>query len=188
MTSPLSYLVGQPLTWVPTAAFQSRYDLVAPDGSVLATLEMSNWTYKAHASVPEGRIFLKQEGWSGRKVVLSLGENGPLLATIQRPWRGPSGQLVFENGRTFRWTKLNFWGTQKAWTDPTSNTTSIQFSSPGFSRKLAAQIHPVAAEIPELSSLLVLGLYVSLVEGSELAAAAAVAVAVAVAGTSGVHL
>ncbi len=46
MTSPLSYLVGQPLTWVPTAALKSRYDLVAPDGSVLATLEMSNWTYK----------------------------------------------------------------------------------------------------------------------------------------------
>src|SRR6266700_3683141 len=166
MTSPLSYLVGQPLAWVPTAALKSRYDLVAPDGTVLATLEMSNWTYKAHASVPEGRIFLKQEGWSGRKVVLSLGENG----------------------RTFRWTKLNFWGTQKAWTDPTGNTTSIQFSSLGLSRKLAAQIHPVAAEIPELSSLLVLGLYVSLVEGRELAAAAAVAVAVAVAGTSGVHL
>jgi hypothetical protein len=27
MTSSLSYLVGQPLTWVPTATFKTRYDL-----------------------------------------------------------------------------------------------------------------------------------------------------------------
>src|SRR2546430_1409944 len=112
MTSQLRDLVGQPLTWIPTAALKSRYDLVTPDGTVLATLQMSNWNFKAYASVPEGTLFLKQEGWSGRTIVLSLGENGPRIATLQRTWSGSSGQLVFENGRTFRWTKLTFWGTQ----------------------------------------------------------------------------
>jgi hypothetical protein len=47
MTSSLSYLVGQPLTWVPTAAFKARYDLIAPDNTTLATLDMSSWTSKA---------------------------------------------------------------------------------------------------------------------------------------------
>ena len=42
MTSSLSYLVGQTLTWVPTAAFKARYDLIAPDNTTLATLDMSS--------------------------------------------------------------------------------------------------------------------------------------------------
>lgn len=171
MTSSLSYLVGQPLTWVPAAAFKARYDLIAPDNTTLATLDMSSWTSKAHALVPEGTLFLHKEGWSGLKVAISAVEQGPLLATYQRKWTGTSGQLLFPDGREFRWGKVNFWGTQKAWTDPTGTTAYVQFSVGGFSRKSSVVIYPQAAEIPELSLLLVLGLYNILIERRDAAAA-----------------
>lgn len=171
MALPLNSFVGQPLTWLPTATFKTRYDLVAPDNTTLATLDMSNWSSKANAFVPEGNLFLQTEGWSGRKVMLSFGEQGPLLATYQCTWSGASGQLMFPDGREFKWSKTNFWGTQKAWADPSGNTTYVQFSASGFSRKLTVVIHPQATAISELSLLLVLGLYNILVERRNAAAA-----------------
>jgi hypothetical protein len=121
MSSSLSSLVGQSLTWVPTAAFKARYDLITPDNTILATLDMSNWTSRANALVPEGTLFMHKEGWTGLKVAIYSVEQGPILATYQRKWSGTSGQLLFPDGREFRWGKVNFWGTQKAWTDPTGN-------------------------------------------------------------------
>jgi hypothetical protein len=164
MTSSLSSFVGQALTWVPAAAFKTRYDLIAPDSTTLATLDMSNWTSKANALVPEGTLFIRKEGWSGLKVVISQSEQGPLLATYQRNWTGTSGQLLFPDGHTFKWGKVNFWGTQKAWTDPIDNTARVRLSGGGFSRKSTVEIYPQAAEIPELSLLLVLGLYNIIIE------------------------
>jgi hypothetical protein len=171
MTSSLSSLVGQTLTWVPTAALKARYDLITPENTTLATLDMSSWTSKANALVPEGTIFMHKESWSGLKVAIYSVEQGPLLATYQRKWTGTSGQLVFPDGREFRWGKITFWGTQKAWTDPTGKTAYVQFSAGGFLRKSTVVIHPQAAEIPELSLLLVLGLYNMLIERRDAAAA-----------------
>lgn len=173
MTSSFESLIGQNLTWVPTATFKSRFDLIAPDNTPRATLDMSSWTSKALAFVPEGTLFLQKENWSGMKIAISLGENGPLLATFQRKWTGTSGQLSFPDGRLFNWNKANFWGTQKVWTDPMNMTRYIQFSSRGFSRQANVVIYPQAAEIPELSLLLVVGLYNILVERRAAATAAA---------------
>ncbi len=161
------------MTWVPTAAFKARYDLITPDSTTLATLDMSNWTSSANALVPEGTLFIYKEGWSGQKIVISLGEQGPLLATYQRKWTGTSGQLLFPDGREFRWGKVNFWGSQKAWTDPTGNTAYVQLSVGAFSRKSTVEVYPQAAEIPELSFLLVLGLYNILLERRDAAATSA---------------
>ncbi len=171
MTSSLSYLVGQELTWTPTAAFKARYDLVAPDSTILATLDMSNWTSKAHATAPEGTLFMRKENWSGLKVGIYAVEQGPLIATYQRKWTGTRGQLTFPDGRSFGWNKINFWGTQKAWTDLTGNIVYVQFSVKSFSRASKVLIHPQAAGIAELSLLAVLGLYNIVVEKRDAAAA-----------------
>ncbi len=173
MASSLSYLAGQELTWVPTMAFKARYDLVAPDSRVLATLDMSNWTSKAQASVSEGTLFIRKENWSGLKVGIYALEQGPLVATYQRKWTGTRGQLVFPDGHSYNWNKINFWGTQKAWTDSTGNTVYVQLSAKGFSRTSTVLIHPQATDIPELSLLVVLGLYNIIIERRDAAAASA---------------
>ncbi|GCE14490.1 hypothetical protein [Tengunoibacter tsumagoiensis] len=173
MTSSLSYLVGQTLTWTPTAILKTRYDLIGPEAVPLASLDMSNWSSKANATVPEGTLFIKKEGWSGKKIAIYAMERGPLIATYQRTWTGTSGNLVFSNGRTFRWRKSNFWGTQKAWTDAAGNTSYVQFSAHSFSRKIEVIFDSQAGQIQELSLLLVLGLYNIVVERRDAAAASA---------------
>jgi hypothetical protein len=159
MTSFLHSFVGQTLVWIPhhDHFFKPRYVLTAPDGTTLATYEIDK------GLVPEGTLWIRQEKRSLKRV-LTLGKQGPLLATYQpKWWTGPTGsrgQLFFPDGRELRWGKVNFWGTQKAWTDPTSQTAYVQFSAMRiFSYKSTVQIHPQAVEIPELSLLLVLGFY-----------------------------
>ena len=173
MKSPLSYLVGQEMNWVPTTAFKARYDLVAPDSAILATLDMSNWTSKAHATVPEGTLFMRKEGWSGLKVSIYAAEQGPLIATYQRKWTGTRGELLFPGGRSFMWRKINFWGRQKAWTDLTGNTVYVQLSVKSFSRTSSVLIYPQAADISDLSLLVVLGLYNIVIERRDAARASA---------------
>ncbi|MBA2682846.1 MAG: hypothetical protein H0U76_31190 [Ktedonobacteraceae bacterium] len=99
-----------------------------------------------------------------------MAEQGPLIATYQPKWTGISGQLTFPNGRSFKWKVINFWGTQKAWTDLTGNSVYVQISK-AFSRKSTVSIYPQAIEIPELSLLVVLGFYNIVVERREAAAA-----------------
>jgi hypothetical protein len=172
MATTLSNFVGLPLTWVPTAVLKDRYDLIAPDNTTLATLDMSNWSSKATAHVPEGTLFLRKESWTGLKVAITAGEQGPRVASYQRKWTGTSGQLSFPDGRSFTWKKVNFWGTQKAWIDSVSNVPYVQFAIGKFSRKSTVTIAPQAMGIQELSLLVVLGLYNSIVEKRDQAAAA----------------
>jgi len=174
MATALSYLVGQPLAWVPTATFKDRYDLIGPGNAPVATLDMSNWSSKANAQVPEGTLFLHKEGWTGLKVAVYAVQGGPLIANYQRKWTGTSGQLSLADGRQFKWGKANFWGTQKAWTDPTGKTAYVQLSTSsagGFSRKSSVVVFPPAVEVPQLSLLLVLGLYNIIVDRRAAAAA-----------------
>lgn len=173
MTSPLHSQIGRPLTWVPTATFKTSFDLTSPDGTTFSTLDMSSWTSKAEASVPEGTLFFYNEGWSGRKVAISTIDQGPPIANYQRKWTSSRGQLSIPDGREFTWSRLNFWGTQKAWTDATGSIPYVQFFLHSFSRRVDVEISPQAAEVPELSLLVVFGLYNILVERRSAAAASA---------------
>lgn len=170
MASSLSNFVGQELTWIPTALFKSRYNLTASDGTVLATLDMSRWRWKAQATVSGGTPFIQRDHWYSSKISIYAAERGPLIATYQRKWAGASGQIVFLDGRLFKWSRSNFRGTQKVWTDLTGNTIYVQLSK-GFSRKSTVLIYPQATEMPELSLLVVLGLYNIIMERREAAAA-----------------
>jgi hypothetical protein len=175
MSSFLSPFIGQTLTWVPTATFKARFDLTAPDGSVLASLDLSNWSSKAQAQVPEGNLFLRARGFSGMKIEISWGEDGPLVATYQRSWWGRGGNLSFADGRVFQWRAINFWGTRKAWTSP-STTSYFEFAAGSFTRKVTVDVLPSAAQLPETSLFLVLGLYNILIERRAAAAAASASV------------
>jgi len=173
MTLSLNQLVGQPLTWIPTATFKTRYSLVTADNTTLAALDMSSWRSKATAEVPEGSLFIQPEGWSSRKFAIYAFENGPLIARYEGKWTGTKGKLILPDGREFLWSKTNFWGNQKAWTDPSSESPYVQLSKGGFSRKVDVALHPQAAALPELSLLVVMGLYNILIEERKAAAAAA---------------
>ena len=164
MTSSLSYPIGQELIWVPTGNLKGSYDLVTTDSTVLATLDMSNGSSKMYATVPEGTLFFGKENMSVSKIDISASEQGPSIATYQRKFGITNGELTFLDGRSFKWGRTNLLGTQRTWTDPTGTTLYVQFLTKGFSSQSGVVIHPQAADIPELSVLVVLGLYNTLKE------------------------
>jgi hypothetical protein len=159
MAISLNNLVGVPLTWIPTAAFKDRYTLTAQNSNSLANLDMSNWSSKAIALVPEGTLFLHNQGWSGRKVAIALGEKSPPFVTFERGMFGSKGNLVFTNGRSITWKNANLFGTKKVWVDTASNVPFVYLKMSSFSRKITVTIEPPAVQIRELSLLFVLGLY-----------------------------
>lgn len=176
MTYSLSDLVGQPLNW--HAAPRNHCELIAPDNSVLATLETSSpyWT-SAKAVIPsgtpfpEGTFFLYLEenraGFLGRMrwlfiviTAVEYSEGGQIipLAAYKSDWPvGYGGELRFPDGHMHRWGVASFWGKEKVWEDsPFDKTPYINFSAKTFDSRVV--INPKAAEIPdELSLLLVLG-------------------------------
>ena len=164
MTSSLNYPIGQELTWVPTGVLKGSYNLVTSDSTVLATLDMSNGSSKMHATVPEGTLVFWNENVSGSKLDISASEQGPSIAAYQRKFGITNGLLTFLDGHSFKWGRTNLLGTRRAWTEPTGTTPYVQFLTKDVSSTYGVVIHPQAADIPELSVLVVLGLYNTLKE------------------------
>jgi hypothetical protein len=180
MTS-MSDFAGQSLIWVRGAP---GWNLIAPDNSVIATfpVERKGWAVgvagrrwkKAKAIVPDGTgaLFLNEEGQRPNwHIAIYADEQGLPLAIYEEPW------LVFPDGRRLIWGRIDFfsalvelrrYGTMSygggGWADPTGPTTYVEFRD-GM-RKKRVIIYPRAAEIrdPELSLLVVLGLYNMYVE------------------------
>ena len=163
MTSSLSDLVGQPLTWFQIGSLKTCYKLYAPDKSVIATYptERSGGWFgerwkEAKALVPDGTgtLFLYREDKG--VVAISAVEQGPRLATFDgRALEFPDGRgwLIWDHIKR-GWLEHD----QRVWRDRTETTTYVRFSQEGWTRTVHVEIYPPAAEIPELSLLLVLGI------------------------------
>lgn len=165
----MSNFIGQPLTWVGS-------DLITPDNSVIAKfpvetsgrwagIEKIRWK-TAKALVPDGTgtLFLNGEGPNPDyplDVAIYTVEQGPRLAFYREPF------LEFSDGRKFCWgriglfkafKRLSYWGAG-VWVDEAFTTTYVVIRD-GFRRR-RVDIWPAAAKLhdPDLSLLLVLGVY-----------------------------
>ncbi len=158
MMTPIHEFVGQDLLWVPTATFRNQYELIAGN-TVLATLDMSNWTTAAHAVTAEGHFSIRREGFFRQQVMIRASETGPVLATYTRGWTG--GILQCTNSRLFKWENANFWGTKRTWTDQ-FGTPLVQFQSSPWTRELLVRVEPEAATTSEHPLLVLLGNYITI--------------------------
>lgn len=130
---------------------------------------------KAKALIPDGTgtLFLNQEKKEVRDIYIYAVEQGPRLATYSyRPDVIGVGFLRFNDGRTFQWGRVDFfsgiidlwrhrvkrWG-NGGWMDDKSNASYVEICD-GMSQH-RVNISPLAADMrePELSLLVVLGLY-----------------------------
>lgn len=182
MTS-MSDFAGQPLTWVRR---RKVWDLIASENSVIATFPVETSGgfglgvagkrfKKAKAIVPDGTgtLFLNEEG---RDVAVYTVEQGPRLATYREPW------LEFPDGRKFSWCRAGFFDSLKhlsyalkhlsyygagAWADAKGDIPYVVIRD-GMSNH-RVDIYQATAELrdPELSLLLVLGLYNIFVENRQ---------------------
>jgi hypothetical protein len=166
----MSDFVGQPLTWVWRRKF---YELMASNNSVIATfpaekkyrfalgLGGARWK-KAKALVPDGTgvLFLNEEGhrpdWH---VAIYSVKQGPCLAVYDEPW------LVFDDGRRFRWERAGFSfkyldrSGEGAWMDEDRTKTYVQIRDGMREHRVDISAWASKMRDPELSLLLVLGLY-----------------------------
>lgn len=176
----MSDFAGQSLTWV---RHHKYWDLTASDNSFIARFPVElkgaygyagKRSKKATAIVPDGtgKLFLNEEGQQyDRHLAIYADEEGPCLAT----YRYDSGWLAFSDGRRLQWNRRNFWGALwHLWHFGEMHYWSGGWVEPGLGayveilegRSKRVIISPRADEIgdPELSILVVLGLYNMVVE------------------------
>jgi hypothetical protein len=182
MTS-MSDFAGQPLTWVKRL---KGWDLMASENSVIATFPvetsgrfavgMKGKRYKkAKAIIPDGTgaLFLNEEG---QDIAIYTVEQGPRLATYSEPW------LEFPDGRKFNWSRAGFFDSlghlnyalkhrsyygAGAWQDAKGDIPYVVIRDAWSKHRV--DIYQAAAELrdPELSLLLVLGLYNIFIENRQ---------------------
>jgi len=156
--TPIYQFAEQELFWVPATMQKQLYELTA-GSTILATLDMSNWTSSALALTSEGYFSLQHEGFFKQQVMIRVNESHPIIGTYTRGWSG--GVLQLADDRLFKWSNANFWGTKKIWQDA-SATTLVHFQSSPWTRELLVKLEPEAIAIPEHPLLVILGLYITL--------------------------
>jgi hypothetical protein len=164
--TPIYRYAGQNLLWTPSAALRQHYELLAGD-TVLALLDMSNWTFAAQATLAEGKYSIKQEGFFRQQTMIRVQDSGSLLATYSRGWGGGTVQVA--NGHIFKWEDANFWGTQKAW-KTSSGACLVQFQNSPWTRNLLVRVEPEAITTPEHPLLVIMSLYITLLNKHDITA------------------
>lgn len=155
MMNSLRMFIGQEMYWENTAIFSSKYQLVAGN-ELLATLDVDSWGKDATAEVAEGVTTIQGEGFFSTTYHIYQSDTAE-LAVFTPDW-GSSGTLQFADGRTFTWDHTGFLSGIYVWKDgPDNELMSFQSSFGGG--KLYVMIAPMAANIPELSFLAILGRY-----------------------------
>ena len=160
--------IGQELLWQNTAVFASQYELIGGN-EVLATLDIDGWGSNATAEAAEGPTTIESRGFFGKTYHILQGEVE--LASFTPNW-GNSGTLQFSDGRELYWDSAGFLSGEYVWKDA-SNNPLLHFRSSFGGGKLYVVIEPLAATIPELSLLAILGRYLEKLQQRKSAAIAA---------------
>jgi hypothetical protein len=168
--------IGQPLQWKRPRLFTNSYELRASD-QVLATISRSGVFKERTLAEAEGRQWVfTRVGFSRKKIVVYAGEfvdkslkvldPAAEVASIKRNWRG-HGELIFRDGRSYRWTHTGFLRRVWSWTDA--------YNMPLMTLKShkTLEISPAASDLPDLALFTLLGIYIMLIMEEEAAAAAA---------------
>ncbi len=151
----LRMFINQEIYWENTAIFASKYQLIA-GSELLATLDVASWGKDATAEAAEGVVTIQSEGFFSTTYHIYGGNTG--LAVFTPDWGGSTGELRFTDGRTLIWDHAGFLTGVYAWKD-VGNNELMSFQSSLGSGKLYVTISPMAADIPELSLLAILGRY-----------------------------
>ncbi len=146
--------IGQELFWERTTILVSKYELLGGN-EVLATLDIDSWGSDATAEAAEGYVTIESRGFFEKTYHILQGEME--LAVFNPDW-GNSGTLQFADGRTLYWDSAGFLSGEYVWKDA-SNNLLLHFQSSFGDGKLYVVIEPIAAAIPELSLLAILGRY-----------------------------
>jgi hypothetical protein len=155
----MNNFIGQELTWISTK-FNTHFELHAGE-TVLATLDRDGRSNQATVEGAEGKLEIRQDSkLSPSTQVYSAGTDTP-LANFQINGTGGGGTMEMANGRTFLWkNKMLLTSRKHVWMDA-QNQELVHWEAQVFDGKVVAQIEPAAAALPELSLLVIVGLYIT---------------------------
>ena len=151
----LRMFIEQEIYWEKTAIFASKYQLIAGN-ELLATLDVASWGKDATAEAAEGVVTIQSEGFFSTTYHIYGGSTE--LAVFTPDWGGSTGELRFVDGRTLIWDRAGFLTGIYVWKD-VANNDLMSFQSSFGGGKLYVTVSPMAADIPELSLLAILGRY-----------------------------
>ena len=157
---------GQELVWKRPSILTREYELRGGD-EVLATLRWPRSLGSlAEAEAAEGRWTFKRTGfWKPRATIRRAGSEED-LATFRPEWTG-NGVLELAGGSPpRRWTATNSLRSRYAWEDDAGEPL-VRLHSRGLKTEAAVEVEPDALRLPELSLLLLFGLYLVMSEQND---------------------
>ena len=160
---------AQELHWSQPSSLERAYDLMAGE-ELLATLRFQSGTL-AEAETADGRWTFKREGFLHTQVTVRAPGSDADLAVFRPHWAG-GGDMTAGLAAGLEFSAANFWNSKWAWKD--HDQVLISYRGPGglVKAKAAMEIAPEAGRLPNLSLLAVLGWYLILLFGRDVAIAA----------------
>lgn len=177
----LQQYAGQEVIWESSRTAKRTYELRAGE-QVLATLtQPSVWNQSRIGSSDEGTFNLARVGFFKQRIVIAgAASNAEVASMAPSGWSGNS-IVTLPDGRTYRWRKSGFWGTQWTWLDSFEQPLMHFKQAGAFKVRCAVTIEPAAATDPHLALLAQLGWF-------QILLAQADAVAASTAATSATHV
>jgi hypothetical protein len=165
---------GQPLLWVQPRAMKQQFELRSGD-EVLAVMRWeSSWRSGAAAETAQESWSFKRQGFR-QQVVIESSEENSAVPTLKRGWTS-NAALLFPDGHSFLWKRQGFWGVKRVWaTLDGVPLLSFKVRSGFVKTGGEVEIHPIAADLPELALLMTLGWYLVVMEARDAAVAASTA-------------
>lgn len=158
-------------TWVQTDPLRRSYELRAGD-VVVATLHWTHpWGSLATGETGEGHWTLKRTGFLRPRVIARVrGADTDAAVVAMHP--GGSGEVTLADGHQFRWTPMNLWRSEWAFT--TNEGTRLIVFKPNLAlarTEAEVKVEQHALALPDLSLLTLLGWYLLILTHEETAAA-----------------
>ncbi|HWM91609.1 MAG TPA: hypothetical protein VN493_12655 [Thermoanaerobaculia bacterium] len=168
----IAQMVGQELRWNQPRAPKMEYELRAGEELVATLRFRSSWGSFATAESADGCWTFKRVGFWQTRVTVRPCESEAEIATFRQGTWSAGGTLELPDGRKYL-ASTNFWQTQYE-IQTESGEPLIRFRTGGVLRMTAQmEIEPMAAELPELPWMAMLGFYLAVMMRNDSAAAAA---------------
>jgi hypothetical protein len=175
----LASLVGKPLKWEQPHAMKMEYGLyVGEEQETVATLKFrSSFGSLATAECADGCWTFKRVGFFQTRVTVRPCNSETEIASFRNNTWTSGGVLELPDGRSYR-ASTNFWKTKYEFLAENEDVLIEYRKIGGFLHYSShMEIHPAAANLPELPWMAILGWYLTILLQQDAAGAAAAAAA-----------
>jgi hypothetical protein len=170
MSKTFAELEVEGLRWETSGGWRPEYALIADDGEEVAHLKKEGLLReRAFVDAIGNRWVFERMGFFKRYIEVRSVGTGDEIARFHYRW-DHGGELVFPDGRRYRWRQSSFWGSKWVWIDE-SGEPIMGFKSGGFFRysaDISMDGDAVAGKAPPL--LIFLGWYLILLNHDDAAA------------------